>query len=347
MLKTIRASTIVMGFISLAGVALGQVSEPRTRRIAPPQDLSIPQTQPQIPQTQPQFLNPASRGPFELYEMFERIESAIRSLKVEADKKENEEKESREKSDLIAQQEMSRWAFWTMVATWGTTLLSLAALLTIYRTLVHTRRAADASNRMVIEAQQTTVAAREANEIARMSDRPFVMVKSVGHNMREWTSGQAAFEWSFALTNHGKGPAIVKSLHAQTVLSDVVPSLDNIHRTDLPDPYEARVFRENVSLRDEKIEYGFIIEGGALSAPIVRDGMHLLKMNDVPDYLKKERSKIRMLINGPNVLNYYLITKVEYEDTFGNQFSTSACLRLEARSGEITEQGGRNLNLRT
>ena len=95
-----------------------------------------------------------------------RIEAAIRSLKAEVNQTESEQKDQREKADLVAQQEMSRWAWWMMIPTWITTALTFAALLAILRTLHHTRRAADYSRDMVKEGSKSNTAAFRAASAA-------------------------------------------------------------------------------------------------------------------------------------------------------------------------------------
>lgn len=62
--------------------------------------------------------------------------------------------------DLRAQEEMARWAFWMFVATTATVLISAAGLILIWRTLLHTGRAANHAKDMLDEARITTAAAQ-------------------------------------------------------------------------------------------------------------------------------------------------------------------------------------------
>ncbi len=54
---------------------------------------------------------------------------------------------------------MAQWAEWMFYAAAATVALTLAALFAIIRTLVHTRRAADYTRDMLVEAEKSTAAA--------------------------------------------------------------------------------------------------------------------------------------------------------------------------------------------
>lgn len=172
----------------------------------------------------------------------DRIESAIRNLTVLEDLTRRRDEEEREKRDLIAQEDMAIWAkgmFWATVAS---VALTAAALWTIMRTLVHTRRAADYAQAMVLEAEKTTeaaitsakateiaaVAAKEANEVARRQFeagfKPWLIVRISGpyvdtsHTSLERLSESEPQRWveitpKINITNVGDMPATIVKYH--------------------------------------------------------------------------------------------------------------------------------------
>lgn len=95
------------------------------------------------------------------------IESAIRDLISEEDATNQQEQERRDNRDLAAQEGMALWAEYVFYATAATVLITQIGLLMIWRTLHHTRRAADYAKDMVLEAQKTTIAADQSVEVAR------------------------------------------------------------------------------------------------------------------------------------------------------------------------------------
>ena len=108
-----------------------------------------------------------SPDPIDLSPALQGIEAAIRELKAEVDKVEQERQQENDRRDLMAQEGMARWAFWMFIASGATVLLTLAALLTIIGTLFQTKRAADASVEMVDQAKASTTAAIKAVEVTR------------------------------------------------------------------------------------------------------------------------------------------------------------------------------------
>lgn len=122
---------------------------------------------------QPIDFSPALKG----------IESAIRELIAEEDTIETERKQSQETRDLMAQEGMAWWAEWMFYAAAATVILTFVALFAIIRTLHHTRRAADYTRDMLVEARATTNAAKEtvksSREIGEAQARAYCSVSDV------------------------------------------------------------------------------------------------------------------------------------------------------------------------
>lgn len=97
----------------------------------------------------------------------DRIESAIRSLRAEEDERYRQAADEREIEDLNAQKEMAWSTYWMLVATAFAVFLTGVGVLLIWRTLHHTRRAADYASSMLDEARKTTSAAMEAVGVER------------------------------------------------------------------------------------------------------------------------------------------------------------------------------------
>lgn len=117
----------------------------------------------------------------DLFPALEGIESAIRDLIANEDKVVREAAQDREKRDLQAQEEMAFWAEGMFYATFATVILTFIALFAIFRTLHHTRRAADYTEGMLVEAKTTTKAAEasilETRRIGEAQVRAYVIPK--------------------------------------------------------------------------------------------------------------------------------------------------------------------------
>ena len=113
---------------------------------------------------------------------FNSIENSLTRIartmeSAQADPAANRE-EKRSEADLQAQRDMAKWAMWMFFAAVATTMLTAVGVFLIWRTLLHTRNAAQATERMAFDttvAVQAAVEAnnemREANEIARDTAR--------------------------------------------------------------------------------------------------------------------------------------------------------------------------------
>lgn len=87
--------------------------------------------------------------------------------------------EQRGEADLRAQRDMAKWAMWMFFAAATTTILSALGVFLIWRTLIHTRRAANFAGDAVVEGQKATKAAEGALEVQRntaaLQLRPYLL----------------------------------------------------------------------------------------------------------------------------------------------------------------------------
>lgn len=164
----------------------------------------------------------------------DKIETTIRKLIPKEDQQEGQRKEQREVSDLQAQQDMALWAermFWATLATVG---LTFSGLLLIWRTLVHTRRAANYAEDMVREAEAATRATQKAAEVSetayRNLERPYLLIDMGRPRLGErYGQGQLI---SFAIKNLGRTAAIIDDLTRDLILEDECPFASVARRTD-------------------------------------------------------------------------------------------------------------------
>jgi len=154
----------------------------------------------------------------------ERVAGAIEAQKDEADAN---TKDEREKSDLEAQWQMARWAENAVHVAIGALALTIIGVFLIWRTLVHTRRAADSARDMVIEGENATKAAQEAaREAKRQADlaektfqtiqRPYVYV----YGVTEMAPFDAGKRLPYVVANHGQTPAIIRHVFAGLSVGD-------------------------------------------------------------------------------------------------------------------------------
>ncbi|WP_206018372.1 hypothetical protein [Roseovarius nitratireducens] len=113
----------------------------------------------------------------------EGIEAAIRDLIAEEDKIEAKRREDNEQRDLNAQEQMAKWAKWMTLVTIGGVIATVVGLFLIYRTLQYTRKAADDTGKMLVEAKRSAEAAEEAvaatRDIGEKQVRAYLHIKDV------------------------------------------------------------------------------------------------------------------------------------------------------------------------
>jgi hypothetical protein len=102
--------------------------------------------------------------------------------------------ELREIRDLKAQEEMAKWAFWMLIAAVSGALLTILGLGFIWRTLHHTRRAADFAGEAVNEGRNAA-----ANQL-----RAYVGPRAVNYTFDPVSGGFGA---SAEISNFGQTPA--------------------------------------------------------------------------------------------------------------------------------------------
>lgn len=134
-----------------------------------------------------------------------RITRAIEALKENPD---SEVEQKRAEDDLGAQKEMALWAFWMFIAASVGVALTAAGIILIWRTLVHTARAAVHTEGMLREAEKTTSAANAAiataNESSERQLRAYVQAQAP--TIIDFTVGKAPLIKYWA-SNTGQTPA--------------------------------------------------------------------------------------------------------------------------------------------
>lgn len=100
---------------------------------------------------------------------------------------------------------MAEWARLMFYATAATVLLTFAALAAIIRTLHHTRRAADYTEDMLIEAKATIAEAMSANQIMRAEQRPWLKLSCKYGTEHGW--GKTGLVCKIFAENIGQRPA--------------------------------------------------------------------------------------------------------------------------------------------
>lgn len=101
------------------------------------------------------------------------------------------------------------------------------------------------------DAKETARLADEANLIAEKNSRPYVFLEDLGLRFGTDDHGQRSAVWQFALTNHGRTPAILDTLDAVVCRGKVEPAqprlehehwgADNILRAGGSKTYERRL----------------------------------------------------------------------------------------------------------
>jgi hypothetical protein len=227
MLSRIRGAAIAFGLIAaLAGASAQESIEPTLKSQPVPESRELTgaehrQTEPPEQETGADRLIPALNA----------IEGAIRDLITKEDAAEHDRQERREIDDLKAQQDMAFWAEAMSWASFSTVALTFVSILLIWRTFIHTRRAAEAASAgtdaaiaAAKEAQRTADAAVEANKLNREAfiaeQRAWVALKEVQIlSPLTWSGKRVTATFSIILRNTGR-------TLATSVRADVKISLD-------------------------------------------------------------------------------------------------------------------------
>jgi hypothetical protein len=227
--------------------------------------------------------------------------------------------------DLAAQENMAFWAmgmFWTAVAS---VLLTSLGVVLIWRTLIYTRKAANAASDTVAEARKATKAARQGVKEARNAtkeaersaniqetafqrlERPYIFpeIEEAEHLVNR--SNEIPF-LLFKFINYGKLPAVVRRLRVKLVES-----------------------------RDPKT----IVESELKSFHVV-----LPPGADFEGTVPVENSKVGDHFQVGTADRLLLIGYVEYEDPTGTIHSDRFCGRLAKDARGFTLEGGGKFNSR-
>lgn len=140
------------------------------------------------------------------------IESSQNGLQAQQDRQ-------RARDNLSAQQNMAHWALGAMIAALIEVLISAAGIFLIWRTLIHTRDAAKATQRMAFDnpaaiaaAVEGNNAAREANEISRQTmaaeNRAWIEIEILTVGDLLYQDGQFQLGVQFLFRNIGKTVAL-------------------------------------------------------------------------------------------------------------------------------------------
>jgi hypothetical protein len=182
--------------------------------------------------------HPKPAQPPSVQDSLNRIASTIEAKEHGPEADANEQ---RAKANLAAQKDMAKWAFWAMFVASVEVAISLAGILLIWRTLIHTRDAAKATQRMAFDTPVGIAAAVEANNVAR---------SGVRSQLRAWVTidlrlddcsrneSAARIATTVVLKNIGKTPAVrvAASLNAYVRSSIVLNGVDPAKLEKWPAP---------------------------------------------------------------------------------------------------------------
>lgn len=259
----------------------------------------------------------------------QRIESAIRNLIPAPDENKSQRQEQREIDDLQAQEGMAKWAFWMFVASTATVAITFVGLILIWRTLHHTRRAADYAKDMVIEARLTTQAAKAtvaesekaaeaankqadiAQQALRGLERPYLFVKIINTEHLRHPDEASQPHVIYTLVNHGKTPATLRSI-----------SISLRYNPDFP---------LHITMAIDEQLYEVIEAGGGR----LQEGRTLIVDDSTPGESFNSSNASLLVLHG----------MIVYEDQMENYYVDSVCLQGNA-GGASFRLGGSEYNWR-
>ncbi len=270
------------------------------------------------------------------------LETAVRDLKPESSDSVREAQQQREVRDLDAQEAMASWAERMFYATLASVILTFGALLAIVRTLHHTKRAADYTAGMLVEAKATTEAAKgatnaakEANDIVGRAQRPYVFVSDDGPNPIEWLNGGTTFCWKFSVGNYGSVPAIIKTCTVSVEFSPSIPRVV-VGSTPADQPYwgTASGMGQNIEIPTGTVlPSQRVLNSTRMSSSILARDEGLPRAPEVDQYMDGN-------------MHWWLVVHIFYEGPSGDQFETKATYRSEHWRYRVQEYGGVKHNFR-
>lgn len=199
-----------VGAIALGLVAFGALAQEAVRpeRAGPSTPAAEQQQIGEVAKTSaPQ--DPAASD--RLISTLQRIESAVRDLVSEEDRKERQADQRRGNADLYAQLQMARWAFWVAVAAGASVFLIAVGLVFIGRTMRYLRIAAEYAGKTLDEAKRASKAAEDAvaetRRIGEAQTKAYLTAKNVTFDFYPQTGGPPVARLSFTCHNTGNSPA--------------------------------------------------------------------------------------------------------------------------------------------
>lgn len=161
-----------------------------------------------------------------LQDAINRVTGAVEALK---DNPEAEAENKRAESDLRAQKDMAKWAFWMFVAASWSVALTLIGVILIWRTLVYTKRAAAYSQSMADAANETADAAKRQAEHSEQAfsrlERPHVLVSNVSSIKHKVVKQSSRYYVACTLGNYGRTPAIVSEVRYEYAPAPIHPTV--------------------------------------------------------------------------------------------------------------------------
>lgn len=217
---------------------------------------------------------------------------------------------------------------------------------------------------------------RDTREVAVAAlGRPYVFFEFVSHNFDEWREGKANLWFTFRLANYGTAPAVIHLVAAYAFLSRGLSAREGDEETnvikafptseELPASiaYSSSVYvrKEGFEGTDVKISYEnvkeidmgvFIIKpkqpsklyGTAVPTSPLTKSEYSGMLDQHEAYLYEVTSPNATFNKG--WVSPWLVGRVVYEDTFGNSYYTSFCVRAY-HDGSASAQGSPPYNERT
>ena len=146
--------------------------------------------------------------------------SAARKCVIDAIEAAQEQSDSRQ--DLYAQQGMAKWAFWMLLLSGAGVSITGVGVYYVALTLSEARVTTRAALIAAKEAANTTVAAKQANEIMRADQRPWVTLEREIPCDFNIDGDTGNCSWKYQLINRGKLPAQKVSVKQKLIRYDEI-----------------------------------------------------------------------------------------------------------------------------
>lgn len=177
----------------------------------------------------------------DLLPSLEGIENAIRNLIRDESEEERQRIADQAAKDLEAQTEMAQWAMEMALASIAAAIFTFGGLLLIWRTLYHTRRAADYTKEMLTEAKRTTSA------MSRAWLKAEIEILEADHTTLENGDEQFVYSINVHIANIGSSPAV--QIHTAVSTANYLEDTHSAARRAATEALAAHdVFGENSGL---------------------------------------------------------------------------------------------------